>query len=288
MSGIISGLLAMFGWGTSDFFVTKSTRKIGAILTFFWTQLISFIIALIFFIFKFKDLYTVEIARVIPQIIIAAFLFVIGSIYFFTGLEKGFASLVCPLMASWAMISVILGIAIFHDILKLNQIISIILIIIGIALISTDIKELLKKKAAFSAGAKEGIISMLCYGFAVFFLTSAIKTSNWFLPGFLSRLFMIIFIVLFAIVIKKQSLKIEFQRIIWLPLITIGIFDIIAFFAFSFGVSIEYSSIVAPIAASSPLVTIILAQIFLKEKLLLNQIVGIIMTLSGLVLISIK
>lgn len=279
----------MFGWGTSDFFVTKSTRKIGAVLTFFWTQLISFFIALIYFIFNFQKLYTSDISKVILLVIISAFLFVVGSLFFFNGLAKGYASLVCPLMASWAMVTVILGIIFFSEVLKINQSVAIIAIIVGIILISTDIREFFSRnKVVFSAGVKEGIASMLCYGFAVFFLTSAIKSSNWFLPGFLSRLFMIIFIVLYAVIVNKQPLKLKFQRSVWLPIILIGFFDIIAFFAFSFGVSIEYSSIVAPVAASSPLVTIILARIFLKEKLALNQIVGIFLTLVGLVLISIK
>ena len=279
----------MFGWGTSDFLTTKSSRKIGSVLTFFWTQIISFFLALIYFIFNFKNFEISSISKYIFIIIVAAFLFTVGTLSFFKGLIIGQASIVCPLMASWAMIAVTLGIIFLRELLKINQIFAIILILFGIILISTSLKDLLNKnKLIFFAGVKEGIISMFCYGFAVFLLTLAIKSLGWFLPGFVLRLFIIIFIILYATIVNKQSLGVSFSSSSWVPIILIGFFDIIAFFAYSFGVSVGYSSLVAPVAASSPLVTIILARIFLKEKLALNQIFGIIITISGLILISVK
>jgi drug/metabolite transporter (DMT)-like permease len=185
------------------------------------------------------------------------------------------------------MITVILSIIFLNEILKTNQIIAIISIICGIVLVSTNIKESFKNKLSFFTGTKEGIISMLSYGVAAFLLAFAIKSLGWFLPGILCRLFILIFIIFYAF-INKQSLRARFQPSAWNLILPIAFLDIIAFFAYSIGVSSEYASIVAPVAASSPLVTVILAMIFLKEKLVSNQIVGIFLTLLGLVLISIK
>jgi uncharacterized membrane protein len=286
--GIISGLISMFGWGTSDFLAAKSSRKIGFVLTFFWAQLISFLVALLYFIFKFRTFDLNNVPKFIFIIIISGFLFTISALAFYKSLSIGKVSLVGPITASWAMITVLLSVLFLDELLKTNQVLAIILIIIGIILISSDLKEFSQKnKLIFSIGAKEAIIAMFGFGIALFLLAITVKQLGWFIPGFLSRFFILIFLILY-IISKKQSLKIEIKPINWIIITSIGLLDVVAFFAYSIGVSTEYASIIAPIAASSPLITTILAQVFLKEKIALSQIFGIIITISGLILISIK
>ena len=59
-----------------------------------------------------------------------------------------------------------------------------------------------------------------------------------------------------------------------------------AFFTFSLGTSGSYASIVAPIGSAYALITIVLAKIFLKEKIKVSQYFGIAGILAGLILIS--
>jgi len=288
MPGIISGLISMFGWGTSDFLAAKSSRKIGFVLTFFWGQSISFILALCYFIFKFRTLNFNNVPKSIFIIIISGFLFMISALAFYKSLSIGKISLVGPITASWAMITVLLSVLFLKEILTTNQIAAIVLIIVGVILISSDLKEFFQKnKLILLVGAKEAITAMFGFGIALFLLTIVVRELGWFIPSFLSRFFILVFLI-FYIILKKQSLKTEIKPINWIMIILIGFLDIVAFFAYSVGVSAEYASIIAPIAASSPLVTTILAQVFLKEKLALSQIFGIIITISGLILISIK
>ena len=60
----------------------------------------------------------------------------------------------------------------------------------------------------------------------------------------------------------------------------------LAFMSLSIGISQTNSSIIAPIASANTIVVIGLAVIFLKEKLKLNQIIGTIGILIGIILIS--
>ena len=60
----------------------------------------------------------------------------------------------------------------------------------------------------------------------------------------------------------------------------------VAFFAYAFGIRGEQVSIIVAIVAAFPLVTIVLARIFLKERLVLNQALGIASVITGLILIS--
>ena len=56
---------------------------------------------------------------------------------------------------------------------------------------------------------------------------------------------------------------------------------------FSIGISVSLVSLVAVISSLYPLIVVILARIFLKEKLFSIQKIGIVAILLGLVLISI-
>lgn len=285
--GILSGLLSMFGWGTSDFLAAKSSRRIGYLLTYFWTQLIALFIALIYFWIKLPTLNINNMLQYLIFLVPAGFLFLVGTLAFYKGFTKGQVSLVSPVGASWAIITVILSIIFLKEVLQINQIAAIILIILGIILVSINIEELLKiKRFALVGGIKEGLIAMFAWGISLFLIVPASKALGWLLPVVALKFFGLLFLVIFT-TLKKQSLRIDFRFSLLTLLFFIGFLDMVAFFGYSFGVEGEYVSIIAPVAASFPLVTVILARIFLKEKIVFNQALGIAGVIAGLILISI-
>lgn len=285
--GIILGLLSMFGWGTSDFLAAKVSRKTGYLVAYFWTQLVAFFIALIYFFIKLPTFNVNNIIQSLVFLLPAGFLFMVGTLAFYKGLVAGQVSLVSPIGSSWILITVFLSVIFLKEVLLINQVIAIILIIIGIVLLSIKPKELLKiKKFSFLGGIKEGFIAMLAWGMCFFLIIFPSKTLGWFLPVFALKSFGIFFLI-FYIMIGKKSLKFSFQKSFLALFFLVGLLDIVAFFSYSLGVGIASVPIVASISASFPLITIILARIFLKEKIALNQIIGIIGVIAGLVLISV-
>lgn len=285
--GTIAGFLSMLGWGTADFLGAKATRKIGNILTLLWMQIIGFFIAFIYFLANFFSFNIANISKFLIILAITGFLQMVAYLSFYKGFEKGQVSLVAPLSASYVMITVILSLIFFKEILAINQAIAIILIISGIILLSIDIKLIKEtKKLSAYVGVKEGLITMISWGISMFLVIFTARALGWFLPIFLFRFFLLLFLVIY-IFIGKQSFRVPFQPSLLALLLPIGLLDIGAFFTYSFGAIKEHALIVAPIAASYPLVTIILARVFLKEKPALNQIFGIAGVIIGLILISI-
>jgi drug/metabolite transporter (DMT)-like permease len=86
--------------------------------------------------------------------------------------------------------------------------------------------------------------------------------------------------------ITKTKISIP-SKLIFLFIGTAGVLDFLAYTAFNFSLNTQLVSIVSPIAATAPAVTIVLAYYFLKEKIVNNQKLGIIAILVGLILISI-
>jgi len=255
-------------------------------LALFSMQIVGFLIALIYF---FSRINTFDLSRLPKYLLLLAiigFLQIIAYLAYYIGLKKGTVSLVAPVGASWGIVTAILSIIFLNEVLLGNQILAVILIAIGIILVSIDFGTFKStKKVNLLIGIKEGIIAMLGWGVSMFLLVFTTDALGWFVPVLFFKIFGIG--LLFLYMLKKRSFqKISITKPVILLLVPIGILDIVAFFTYSLGINSLNASMVAPVAASFPVVTIILARIFLKERLSIIQTIGVVGIIAGLVIIS--
>ncbi|MFH0864097.1 MAG: DMT family transporter [Candidatus Gottesmanbacteria bacterium] len=282
--GIIAGLVCMLSWGTADFFAVIASRKIGHLKTLFWVYSIAVILGLIYSLFNPQNL-NISINGLIILILVG-FLQATALMFFYKGLEIGTVSVVSPIASSYSLIVVLLGLLILKEQLNLTQIISISLIIVGVPLVSINISEIKKiGNKIFKKGTKESFIAMISWGFSYFFLAPVIKENSWFWATIISMIFIILFLFIYGIVFKINFFK-DIQNAIF-PIFSDGLCTIVGYLAYSYGVLYSLVSLVTPISTIFPVVTIILAIIFFKEKLFWNQVFGIACIIGGLVLLSI-
>ena len=111
-----------------------------------------------------------------------------------------------------------------------------------------------------------------------------VRELSWFLPMLFIKAAMVVYLLSYGS--AKKSLG--FPRNVALFILFIGILEVVAFLSYGVGITSEYTSIVAPIGAAFPVVTIVLARIFLKEVLEINQKIGVLFVLAGLVLLSVS
>ncbi len=276
----------MFCWGIAIFLAAIVSRKIGNILTLFWMQLFGLLVGLVYLIPNLSSLYTANLFPAIPIIIVIALLQLIAYLAFYKGLERGQVSLVSPLGASWGLISAMLGIIFYHEKLATHQIGAIFVILAGIIGLSIDFKKLFaSQKVLLLAGVKEGVIAMFAWGISLFLLVMPTKSVNWFLPAFMFRFFLIAFLGCYMVATKASFVKTK-QSTPWGSLFIIGAFDFAAFMSLSLGTLEVNSSFILPIASAYALVTVVLAWIFLKEKMTPRHIMSALAILTGVVMIS--
>lgn len=284
--GILSGLASMFGWGTADFLAAKASRKIGNVLTLLFMQVVGFFVASLYFLLSPAKLNISAFSEHLIVLLIVAILQTGAYLAFYQGLSSAKVSLVSPIGASWGLVTAVLSVVFFKEILSFNQTLAVALIVLGLILLSLDIKELIKiRKITVLGGVKEGLVAMFGWGISMFLIVGPSQELGWFLPVYIFRLFAIVLLILYVFWSKtdfKEKVRIEHLKL----LLPVGLLDIFAFFSYSFGVQGESASIVAPVAAAFPLITIVLVRIFLKEELSLSQGLGIVGTALGLVLIS--
>jgi len=97
-----------------------------------------------------------------------------------------------------------------------------------------------------------------------------------------------IFMVIFSYVKKGYTSLNEIKRQkLTLKILIIQLLYTFTWLAVTLGISVGITPIITAINSLFPAITVILALIFYKEKLVLNQKIGILTILIGLVLISI-
>jgi drug/metabolite transporter (DMT)-like permease len=285
--GIIAGILAMSFWGTAIFLAAIASRKLGNVLTLFWMQFFGFLVGLVYFIFKYNSLNFTSLSQNLLILILVATFQVIAYLAFYKGLEKAQVSLVGPIGAAWGLVVAVLGIVFLKETLNTVQLIAIGVILMGIILLSVNINDFVKsKKINLLAGVNEGIVAMFGWGISLFLLIFPTKDLGWFLPTIIFRFFVLVILVGYMKYLAVQMVP-DKKKFPSKLLLAIGVFDIGGFFAYSLGVTGTQASIVAPISSAFALVSVLLACLFLKEKIDTSKIVGIIAIVGGLVLISI-
>ncbi len=281
-TGILLGIATMFIWGESGFFAAKASRSVGVFKTVFWTQMISIILYLLAYPFTGKTPSFSQTTIII--IMIAGFLSIAAYFSFYKGLEIGKVSVISPIVACYAGVTVILSLVFLNEALSALQAIGVSFAILGGATASfrqQDIMKILPKK--MEAGTKYALFTMLATGIIFVIIDILVAQLGWFIPMFLIRAAAVFYLLSYTLTAKKD---ISFPKSSASLLIMVGTLEVAGILIYGAAITAEYTAIVAPIGAAFPVITIMLARIFLKETLETTQKIGIVSVLAGLVLLS--
>jgi drug/metabolite transporter (DMT)-like permease len=283
---VLSGLGGMFGWGTSDFFASQASEKVGHFKTLLWSQIAGIIVIGVVFLLLFPSISFSPIVLIVA--IVAGVGYALGYLLFYDGFEIGNISVVSAVVQIQNIFIILIGYFLFRERVTYQQISGIILLLIGATIISIDFKELFNKKISLFKGVRETFFAAIMFGVIYWPLNKyVVENSHWLSASLIIKIVAVITILFIAFIRKqkiglnKTSKKTKFMVAL------IGILEAIAILSISFGSSIGDIIIIAPISASLIAVTVGLAVIFLKEKLSKVQLAGIVMVLIGIILTSV-
>ncbi len=290
---IFSGLGAMLGWGFSEFATKKSVDKIGTISSLVWAHVFG---SIILFSILLLQLFRTKTSVIFPAnlsdwsgIIFFGTLQTVVYYFAYKGFEKGQVAILSPIFASFAGLVALLSVLIFGEVLNPVFVPALLLIFGGVMLINLDLKSLKAKRIRISsiAGLKEIIIATLLATVWTLGWDKFTKDKSWLVYTAFMFLFMTIAAFLIANFLKTNLSKVKSKAWKFLWLIAIG--EVVAYLAITLGYSTtSYTSIVAILSGASSLPTIVLARLFLKEKITTIQTVGSLIVITGIVLLSIS
>ena len=282
--GIMAGLIAMLCWGVGDFLFSIPTKKLGALKTIVFFNIFSVITALPYILYIFNSL-NITITNLI-LLFVAVIIDAVAIFYFLRAFEIGEVSIVAPISAGYSLVTVILAIIFLGEILNLSKFIAILIIIIGLVFTSTDIRKL--KHIYTALGVKESFVAMMAWGIYFFIIGIVSKTMDYKNLFVFTTVLLAIVFAIFAIIKRVKVGKKDLHQKGILPIfIVTSIIYTIAWFVINYGITQDLVSLVTPISSLYPAITVILAVVFYKEKLVMNQKLGILAILAGLFLISI-
>lgn len=203
---------------------------------------------------------------------------------YYLALSLGKASLVAPIFSCLTVVAVALSFLILGETVTPLQLSTIALVFLGIILVAFE------RGGGGGGSSKLSVIlalSAALLGGSNLILQKWIAESGHYLMGFLiTRISMAALVTPLALMPGQETgLGGGSRR--WLKLCILGTIDVSAFFAWYLGLRVGLVSIVTPIATSSPAVTVVLAHLFLKERVRSHQRIGIIAIISGIIFLSV-
>ncbi|KKS97669.1 MAG: hypothetical protein UV73_C0006G0023 [Candidatus Gottesmanbacteria bacterium GW2011_GWA2_43_14] len=280
---VLFALLALVGWGTGDIVVAKVSRKIGNRLTAFIWLIASFILSSLYLPLAGP----VNDWPMLTAATLLGFAGTLGTILYFQALEIGNASLVGTISGAFPIVTVPLSILLFRESLSWVQFAAIFLTLAGLILSTLhtdDIKNrnldrLLKEKSILFSFA-----TLLIWGIYWTLVRYPVEKIGWFWTAYPSYLFF--FVMIFFKMVKNYKIKTLMNIKLAFLILLMSSLTTIANFAYNLGITYGYTSIVAPVAGSSPVLFVILSRFVFRDKLNLQQKIGIITTLTGIILIA--
>lgn len=283
MISIIFALFTFVTWALGDIFGAVASRKTDGYSTTFWVYVFGFIIASFYLPFTLSSFRLLTFPIFLLAILLGFFQ-IIGNTMNNEAMRISNPSIIGTITGStYSGSAVLFSTIIFKEHLTSVQIISLILIFIGVILTSINFKGL-KKRLVFDKGIKLALLTVFCWTiFAVFIKTVVVKI-GWFLPTYFAlALFPLLFIYMKVRKIPLQ--KLTFNQAIF-PILLSSIFLRTGEFTFNLGLSKGSIPIVSSISGTYPTLFVLIAFFVFKQKINKQQMFGIITTLSGIILLS--
>lgn len=281
---LVLGLVTFIGWGIGDLFTIAATRRIGANLTTFWIFFCSFVLALLFMPFAPHDLTLITWPLLILNIFLGVLL-ISGNVLISEAFRTSSAPLVGIIIQAFPAVVLVLSAFIYGDIITQSQAIYIGIIFAGVTLCSVDFKRLLSSEKIFDKGTVLALVAMVFLSIFFTFSRILINAYGWFLPSLIATAcFPIIYLF---VRVRKEKLAVPKLPMVIMAVFMAGLLIRAADFSLNWGLSIPgASSTVAPIAGAAPILFVVMSYLVFKDKLTKQQIIGIGVTLLGIVLLT--
>ena len=265
---------ASLAWGVSDFFGPLASRSVGTLRVLFWAQIggVAALVAAVAIRAEGPAGWGVLLA------ILASLGGMLGLFAYYRGMVEGAMSVVAPIAGVSAIIPVVFGIA-TGDNPSGPQVAGIACALVGVGLASIEHHEGTRR---FAAGAGLALLAALGFGFYFPWMHAAGKVDFW----WASLVFRTTALLLVTAVVAARHAPVRLGRRYVAIAAACGIGDTIGNVLFAASSGNGLVSLTSVLASLYPVVTVLLAASILHEHVARTQKAGIVLTLAGVVLIS--
>lgn len=282
---ILSGIAGMFGWGLYDFLGGVFAKQIGPYKSFFWSQLAGLVSILLL---SFLTAPSMDVPSGVMLLFpVAALLYSAGYLFFFKGFEIGNLSIVAATMNLWAVFTMLFAFTFMGQRLSTIQTVGVLMILAGVTLASLNWSEIQQRKFQLSAGVREAIAGAFFFGIYWNVSEIIVEEVGWLVSTALIKLGIVVFMLLFSTLSKRGMSLTGATTTTITAIFIMGMVETGAVAVVNYGLTIGDAILITPIASALSIVTILLAIIFLKDKITKPQGLGIAIAIIGIVVTGI-
>lgn len=287
---IILGLFAALGWGISGFFDAKASRAIPPIVA---SLMVNGILTALFIASYFAFLhqgFTITQAAVFYAASGGAII-ALGALSYFKGLGIGPVSLVAPMSSAYPIVTTVVAVIAFNSTLSGGQGIALCLILAGILTV-TDAWRVVLRRAALSPGPLLGLFTALCWGIGYALVAQAVQQAGWQQATLIELVAMMLAFGLFIPFLKDRK-SVTTQNIITAAknsnVLLASVLALGAALSFNAGLGYDPAggAIVAALSAFYPILVVILALRHFEETVQTAKLLGVAMSILGVILLTV-
>ncbi len=281
---VLLGALTAFCWGTSDYLSRSSSTKVGHYRTTVYMHVVSITI-LILLLPLLTPNFGVSLDLLLILVALSALNF-FAFIFLYRGFHVGVVSVVAPIAYSYPIVTTVFAVVVLGAVLTEFRTLALVGVILGVILLSTKFSELKKYLrggglAKVTPGVDSALLAAISFGSVYVGLGFVTPLVGYALPVLFLRGLGALFGFAFAPLLKQDvRLKRDsFNRVIF----SMGLLETIGLLSFNFGVTFGSSAlpVVAALSGMGGAFATAYAMTFLREKLELNQLAGILLSVAG-------
>jgi drug/metabolite transporter (DMT)-like permease len=277
---ILFGLLAALSWGVQGIFLKLATAK----TTTLTTMISGYVMGLIF-LTPFVVPSLPELTRLSGSFLLW-FVLMLGinitaTFSYYRAVQVGKVSLVVPIVASYSAVTVVLSL-LSGDRLSALQLLILLATVCGIAVASTPSSKVDAIRGSSGAkGVGWALTASLCYALVFWIIGTQLRRD---MDGnFLSWLSFIVQLAIIGPIVLIKERKRLFGNLGILALS--GGTGALGYIFTNVGLGVE-TSVVAVLSSLNSVISVVLAWLFLRERLAKHQWFGVWLALAGVVLVS--
>jgi len=283
--GVLLGVAAAVCWGLGDYFITKLTRRVGTTAALLSVQILSLAAWLVFLIATpARSAATPELWWLLAA---TAACHVLGLVFVYRAFEVGTLSIVSPISAGFAVVTAILALGTGERPPAIALIGACLLV--GGVILTTRPSSAPDAPRPTMAGVPEAILSALAFGTMFWLFYFYVQPKLGYAWPLVSLKALAVGSTL-LVFLRRRPAESAPERSgrgqLAILALAAAIADTVAWLAYIGGTSAAYATIVTALASLFSVVTVLLAWIFLRERLAAHQWTGVAIILGGILLVS--
>ena len=292
--GFLAGLGAALSWGTMDVASALASRRLGSLKVTAGIQVVSavLLVALAF-----------GLGTALPSdplvLAMAGLLGIVGAgayLSYFTGLRIGPISLVSGVVAAYGGLTVVLAVLVRGESLTSVQALGAAVATLGVVLTAVAFDGGIRGTRLAGPGVIFAVMALLLFALMTVGLAEAIERSGWLEVLVVSRIVNAVVSIGAVVVLTSlahprlralvQVDTIAVARTSWAIVLIAGVLDVAGLIVFAIGLEQAETWLVGLVSSFGPAFTILIAVLFLGERLRRVQWLGLVGVGLGMVLIA--